>query len=499
MSIPTVDWGNFHFEQRQTLWGGAKRTFRQLHGRGDRPTVWEIWVEGSRYFTRHGLLDGQMQETSKLGKLKNKGKANEVTPEQDALAEARRLCRKKWDFEGYDEFVGDTNIDQRSGKPSIPHLLSSLPGNFSLYKPHTSVRESKELMKLIEAGGAYFTLKRNGLATWVVNDPHGNIQIYSRRNRPFHKNEGPKEKEDGTLDYSSVIPLATRYPHLVDTVRAMQLPPSTMLACELVSLNGDTKSDFAHVTGIEKSLTPEAISKQMSGGWLALYCWDVPFWNGEDWVSTAPVWQRYQKIFELVSRAGQGWVLPIQYSKFASPDEAEAYAKTNNLEGSVVVDPNGIYGDKGWNLKGKPDRPRAFAAKCKPWFEDDFIIQWDPAKKWGTFGKGRHEKGKKVKLPNGSVVEHGGVGSVGLFQYNSAGELIYICDCSGGMDYEFQAQLRPESFPFVAEVKYTERSYISDGDDTNALTFPGFVRVHPDKDISEVVNENLDSSTDDGE
>lgn len=494
VSIHAVDWGSLHFEGRQVAWKGELRTFRQLHGRNDRATVWEIWVDGSRYFTRHGLLGGQMQETSKLGKAKNQGKVNAISPEQDALAEARRLCRKKWDFEGYDEFVGEVNVDNRIGRPSIPHLLASLPGNFSLYKPHTSVEESKPLMEKVVAGQALFTLKRNGLATWVVVDAHGNINIYSRRNRPWHKNEGPKEKDDGTLDYSTVIPLATRYPHLVETVRTMRLPPNTMLACELVNLNGDTKTDFAHVTSVEKSLTKEAIEKQAERGWLALYCWDIPFWNGEDWVTTAPVWQRFQKINQIIAEVGTSWIFPIQVGRFTDTEKAKEHAKSLNLEGYVVVDPQGIYGDKGWNLKGKPDRPKSFVAKLKPWFEDDFIVMWDPTKKHGTFGKGRHEKGKQVKLPNGKIVEHGGVGSMGLFQYNSKKELVYICDCPGGgdMDYEFQAQLRSESFPLVAEVKYVDRSYISDGDDTNALTFPGFVRVHPDKEPTEVINEKLD-------
>jgi hypothetical protein len=493
VSIHAVDWGSLHFEGRQVVWKGDLRTFRQLHGRNDRATVWEIWVDGSRYFTRHGLLGGQMQETSKLGKAKNQGKANAISPEQDALAEARRLCRKKWDFEGYDEFVGEVNIDNRTGKPSIPHLLASLPGNFSLYKPVTSMDDSKAMTKKAAEGKILYSLKRNGLATWVVVDAHGNINIYSRRNRPYHKNEGPTERPDGTLDYSTVVPLATRYPHLVDSVRAMKLPPNTMLACELVNLNGDSKADFAHVTSVEKSLTTEAIEKQAERGWLALYCWDIPFWDGEDWVSTVPVTQRYQKIYELLA-ANAAWILPIQYSKFPSPETAKEYAKQSGLEGFVAVDPQGIYGDKGWNLKGKPDRPRDFCVKVKPWYEDDFIVMWDPAKKHGTFGKGRHEKGKQVKLPNGNVVEHGGVGSMGLFQLNSKKELVYICDCPGGgeMDYEFQAQLRPESFPFVAEVKFVDRSYIADGDDTNALTFPGFVRVHPDKEVSEIINEKLD-------
>lgn len=492
MSNTTIDQSTLHFEHRQLIWDGTKRTFRQLHGRQDRPNIWEIWVEGERYFTRHGLLGGVAQETSKVGKVKNKGKINELSPRADALAEARRLCRKKYDFEGYDEFVGDRNIDLRSGKPSVPHLLSSLPGSFSLYKPANNLLEASTLLKKAQAGKALYTTKRNGMAVWIVVDHSKNVKIYSRRNRPWHKDEGPEEREDGTLDYSKIIYLATRYPHLVATIQRMNLPANTMLACELVHMEGDTKEHFAHVQSVEKSLTPVAIEKQQKGGWLGLYCWDIPFWEGEDWVSKYQVKDRYDHIHLVCASLVQDWIRPIQYQKFVTTDQAIKHAKKQDLEGWVVVDPEGIYGDKGWNMKGKPDRPATFCAKLKPWFEDDFVVMWDPTKKWGTLGKGKHEKDKLVELPNGTKVKHGGVGSVGLFQYNGKRELVYICDCSSGMDYEFQANLRPTAFPFVAEVKYVDRSYIADGDDTNALTFPGFVRYRADKSPEECTNEKLD-------
>jgi len=188
------------------------------------------------------------------------------------------------------------------------------------------------------------------------------------------------------------------------------------------------------------------------------------------------------------------WILPITVydgQDFESPEQAIDWAKKHGIEGFVIVDPNGVYEDKGWSLKGKPDRPGRFCAKLKPKYEDDFVLLWEPEKKWGTWGKGRHEFDKPVKLPDGRTVKHGGIGSVGLFQYNTAGELIYICDCSSGMDYEFQAQLHKSHFPFVAQIEYTERTYISDGDDTNALKFPVFLRTREDKKTGECINARL--------
>jgi hypothetical protein len=496
------DWGSRHFEVRQAQWTGFLRTFRQLNSRDGRPRLWSIWVTGDRFFVEHGLLGGKMQQTSHQGKLKNAGKANEITPEQDALAEARRECRKQWDFGGYDEFVGELNIDQRSAGagaiPSIPHLLSSLPGSFSMYKPDNNLMTCKGLLKKAESGKAMYTLKRNGLAMWVVIDGQGLVHMYSRRNRPSHKNEGPIEQDDGTLFYGEVVPWVQRFPYLVQAVSLLCLPPYSMLACELVSPDGDEKDHFAHVQSVEKSLTPAALEKQEKKGYLGLYVWDVPFYDGRDLVRTTKTKDRYHLIKQLTDRLEnqpgslpKKLINPIQYFSFSSTEDAVDYAKKNRLEGWVVVDPEGIYGDRGWNLRGKPDRPSKFCAKLKPEWEDDFVAIFDPDNGWGRWGTGKREPGKKVKIKqaDGSYAEvvHGGVGSIGLGQYKD-GQLHYICDMGSGMVDDFCARLDPQkSFPFVCEVKYNDRSWTALGDKTDALSFPVIVRVREDKKPEECV------------
>lgn len=506
-STPSAqEWACLYFETRQGQWNGFLRSFRQLHGRGDRQNIWSIWVEGDRYFTQHGKLGGKMQETSKKGKAKNVGQANELTPEQDALSEARRLARKKWDFEGYDEFVGEENVDKRGGGqdfwgnrilPSIPHLLSSLPGSFSLFKPQNNIDDCKTLQETVDANNALYGVKRNGLAFWFIVGGDGDVLIYSRRNRPSHKNEDTLENADGTLSYDNVIPWNNRFMHLVDAVQQMELPPYSMLACEMVSMEGDEKRHFAHVQSVVKSLTPVAIEKQKKLGNLGLYIWDIPFYGGHDFVRYQTVGYRYKIIQDITQQLQirrpdiADYVSPVQLMTFHDNEEAIAYAKEHGLEGFVVVDPDGVYGDRGWNLKGKPDRPGKFCAKLKPYWEDDFIAMWDPENKHGTYGKGKHELGKTVTLPNKDEVVHGGVGSVGLFQYNKAGELVYIADCSSGMSYEFQAHLSAGSFPFVCEIKYFGRSYISEGEKTNALSHPVFLRHRTDKDAEECISDKL--------
>lgn len=488
-----------HFEERLAEWGGELLYFRQLHGRAERPTVWDITVVGDTYYTRHGLLDGKMQETSRKGKLKNEGKTNELTPEMDALAEARRLARKKWDFEGYDQFVGDINIDRRNSDISVPHLLANLPGSFCLYKPQNNIEDCKALLKLVAAQKARYTLKRNGLAMWIVIGADGLIHMYSRRCRPGHKDEGPKEKADGTMSMAGYIPWGDRFPHLEAAVRVLNLPRNSMMAVELVNTQGDTKKHFAHVQGVEKSLTPRALElqQQVGDGWLGFYWWDIPFLAGKDLVSEETVGERHQIIYRYHTAAvneAAGWIQPVQWQEFRTTDEAQEHSKEHGLEGWVVVDPEGVYGDKAWNLKGKPDRPRKFCAKLKPEWEDDFVALFDPDNGWGERGKGKHEKGKPVVMKgepvlnaSGAPATHGGVGSVGLGQYRD-GKLIYICDCSSGMDFAYQAQLNPErSFPLVCEVKYNDRSWTAHGDKTDALSFPVFVRERTDKSTSECI------------
>lgn len=484
------DWTTLSFEDRQRLWTGQPRFFQQHHGRTERPEYWEIQVINDRVYSSHGKLGGVLQQTNYRGKVKNKGKVNEFTPEQDALAEARRDVRKKRDFEGYDEYLGEQNIDNR-GAGSLQSILTELPGSFCLYKPENNLYDCKRLLAKAEAGKVLYTVKRDGLAYWIVVDYYGNIQMYSRRSRAWNDKEGPKELLDGTLDFSTVKPWSLRFPHIIEDVRRMGLPPCSMLAGELIWVDPKTgRESFVGVCSFSKSLTEQSLTDQTAKGQPAYYWWDLPFLGGTDLVSNEKVLTRYQRIQAYCSLAPESNVLPIQYIDFPDIKTALEYARRERLEGFVVVDPDGVYGDRAWNLAGKPQRPSC-CAKLKPKCEDDFICLWNPNNDLGEWGTGKHEVDKLVTLPSGEQVKHGGVGAVMLHQYNSKGELVPISKCSSGMDYEFQAKLGVNSFPFVAQIEYAERTYMSEGDKTNALRFPVFVRRREDKKLEECVNERL--------
>jgi ATP-dependent DNA ligase len=267
-----------------------------------------------------------------------------------------------------------------------------------------------------------------------------------------------------------------------------------MMAGELVCSRNGKLDDFKYIATLTKSYTQKALEEQASGHLAQFYWWDIPFFGGEDLVKEWPVHRRMHLIHELHAKAAaaQQHILPISILTFANPEAAEDHARKSGIEGWVVLDPLAVYGDKGWNLKGKPDRPST-CAKLKPRQEDDFIAFFDPDKgdEFGEWGTGKHEKGKMVRLPDGSEVVHGGVGSVALYQYNQSGELVYISKCSSGMDYAYQANLKKQSFPQVWQVEYVERTYISDGEKTNALRHPTFLRLREDKRVEECINPRL--------
>lgn len=71
---------------------------------------WRIWVEGNVIKTEHGVYEGTLVKASKTIKVgKNIGKANETTPEEQALAEALSTAQKKLD-KNYGDTPGHTEI-----------------------------------------------------------------------------------------------------------------------------------------------------------------------------------------------------------------------------------------------------------------------------------------------------------------------------------------------------------------------------------------------------
>lgn len=447
----------------------AKREFHQ-QARTGRTRVWTVKVDGKLIHTSYGELGGKMQFVTDEGEWKNRGKKNEVTPEEDAEYLARRAVLKK-----------TRNGYRPVGEKAPTHIVweEGLPENFRIYKPSNTL--SKTLEKLLEADKAWLGRKRDGEMMLVVKGPDGLCTIYSRTMLTGH------HLEVGEYTWND------RFPHIVEEVeRRDDIPICTIFLGDVVADPRDR--DRWEVATFMKVLTPRALTLPP----LLFYCWDVAFWHLTPVGQVLSTAARYGIIEELFGERWEGdsWFLPIEVWK---PSEIGAamqheenppktlleaamrYAAGADWEGWVVVDPEKALGSKAFNFRGKTDRPSAASGKLKPSFEDDFIALFDPDEpppsNFGKWGKGNNR---------------GQVGSVTLYQHNSAGELVYICMCGGGIDDKFRADHSdPAGYPLVLQIEYTERTYKSDGDKTNALTFPRVLGVRTDKSTDECVNEKL--------
>ena len=79
---------NTHFYKLPTLYRTSK-TGATLQ--------WDIWTEGSDIITEHGQMDGKMQLDRRTATGKNIGRANETTPEEQAILEATAKHKKRLD------------------------------------------------------------------------------------------------------------------------------------------------------------------------------------------------------------------------------------------------------------------------------------------------------------------------------------------------------------------------------------------------------------------
>lgn len=452
------------FAERNAEWTGSARQFRQLQSRSGTPRLWMIHVQGRNIHTVWGQLGGTMQEAKEIMNGVNIGKSNEKSPEQYAVERAREMCRKK-DWEGYREFVDGEALDP----PATTNInFDDLPLNLCFYKPDNTMGAG--MMKKAEAGDVLYTRKRNGLA-FILARGTEHPRLYSRKMLRQHDDE-----VGGALTWND------RFAHLIEAAAKFMPENSIILGELLVNRPGGMsgKDDFKAIQSYTKSLTQQAIEDQKTGGYTSFYIWDIAFWGGEDLVSKVPIKERISRIHELDSGP---FFIPIEafattVAFMATPEKAIQFAKDQEWEGFVVVDPEGIYGDKAYNFKGKPDRPGSVCSKLKPTFEDDFVAYWDPDKDWG-------ERSTKARNNNG-------IKSVALFQYNKEGQLIPISQVSSGLTDEQKKNWAVTTrWPQVWKVEYKDRRYTADGEDTNALDFAAFVEERTDKKPEECVNNRL--------
>ena len=444
--------------ERNAAWTGGLRTFQQDNSRSSSARIWTVSVQDGKLVTVWGQKDGAMQTASEAAPAVNEGKKNYISPEKNAIKLALRHIELKT-REGYREVDSRGFLDQVSA--TAIDFSKPLPQELCFWKP-VNATEGKMLEKA-NSGKAWFARKRNGMAMVICHHANNEIQIYSRRMLRQHDDET-------NTNYT----WNDRFHTLA--VKAQEVMPKNSIMLGELIVEWDGKERFDLAQSYIKCLTPEAKQRIKEFGEPFFYCWDIPFWDGEEMARDFTVQRRY----ELINEVADWPIIPVEVfpgGHFKSTTHAIDYAKKKGWEGFVVVDPDGVFGDRAYNFKGKPDRPPC-ATKLKPSFEDDFVAMWNPEKGYGE----RSTKGSRA----------GGIKSVGLFQYNSRRELMFICNVSSGLTKEDLVEWAdPKKFPAVWQIEYTSRTYIKDGDDTNALIFPRFVMARTDKNVQECVNGRL--------
>lgn len=444
------------------------REFRMKGSRGQWK-VWRIGTQGAEIHTEWGILGGKEQRSIDVAPAVFVGKANELSPEANAIEEAKRKIKKKTD-EGYVEFIdgepvgaAEQGVDWEQG----------LPKNFCGMKPlkHPDPEKKQEkrsfeaLTEVLESGNAIITIKDDGFKHWVLVAADGSVKIYT---------SGMDECTD-------------KYPHLVQSFWSSSsgIPPRSLLCCEFVIRLENGRCDRIAMQGVSNSLPERARALQqdptqrVEATVLGIY-----FWDGMDTISTFTFGEQIEFLEEQFGVASRcpPYVrgMEVYYENF---DSALAYIEEKRLEGLVIYDSRAAPGEKAYNFRGKPQRTGCW--KWKKEYEDDFFVVFDPDGEHGWERGGKWGRGR----------DRGTAGRICLYQKNDRGDYVYCSGCGSGLDRPTRAEVvdraSTDGLAGIAEIKFVTRRYLTEGDGSNALVEPRFVRWRDDKAPSDVINSFL--------
>lgn len=430
--------------------------------------VWTIEVEGDLISTTHGWLGGAIQKTEDIP-----GPSSRETAEERALSRAETLINNKLNKGYYECEPGTNNIIGERPKTSID-FSTAPPDGFEVFKPKPMPKpgssEYDRMMKVVKNGSVAITRKYNGMKHILMRMNDGKLRLFTRR------------MEECT----------SHYPELIKEFEIRGIPPKTLLTLELYCKKQDGKGeDFKAMQSLSRSLPERAVRMQEENPMIIPFAAVIApvYWGGIPLIRDSKVinWLSfmYSRLDFQNNKKMYGRVHSIQ-TLFCSFDKAIEKIQTDNMEGLVVYDGDSCFGEKAFNFRGKPERTDCW--KQKPIFEDDFIAIFDPNgfQKEEYSRGGSYGSGKNMKRPK----------SLALFQYNKDHNLIYICNVGTGLDDATRDEIanaveQKGYWSSVVSVEYAERKYKSNGDKTNALTFPSLQKIHEDKNKQECINENL--------
>jgi ATP-dependent DNA ligase len=398
-----------------------------------------LTLEGERVTREWGLLGGISQGILHDYEPINKGKANELTPEQAAEADFNRIIERK-EKEGY---VRTDSLETLPELKAAPLDLDHIPKSFCCSKPIKQI-SIKATNKLIKSGHAKFFVKYNGGCHYILINSEGVIFIYTRR------------WDDHT----------SKYPDLVKAVKKKNFRPSTLLIAELCI---DPLLQLPHMIAqqrfseIQKANTTKGVCKEdqtkcferQTGNTVKAAVFGILYFNGEK------VWDKpYSYMWDLltipIEPLSQKELLFLpQEADITSGDAAVSLTKVHSkaLEGLILWD---MRKSMEVTFNGKPLRRAAW--KIKPEHDDDVIAYG------GKFGKNPKQ-----------------YGSLYIGKYDDKGKMVPLGTVGGLKPKNGETDPKNWEFPCVVEITYSNIF-----PDTGFYQFGSFSKIHEDKQLSEV-------------
>ncbi len=397
-------------------------------------------LEGDTVSRIWGLINGKTQTTSHTYSYTNKGKANELNPEETAKADYERIIETRLK-EGLQVAK---SLDELPDLDNNQMDFDNLPVQFCCSKPHTSISKTK-CNKLIKDKLARFFIKENGLCHYILVTSTEEVKIYTRR------------IDDHTR----------KYPEIVKYIEDLKLPKNTLLITEFVidpKLNIPHMEAFKLIRSISKldvlagkvlDNVDQSLASQEEHRVVAVI-FNILFVDGEDVTE-----REYEEALELLldEPDWDGPVILPREMKFKSHQEAYGWADENKNQYEWLVLWN-AHENAEITYNGKPNRTACY--KLKAVLEDD-VVAYD----W----------------KEGTGAKQGKVGSLYIGKYNQFGVMVPMGRVGSGLKIkQGECEIDYWKFPCVIEISYDQRF------PTGAYQFPRFTgKVHLEKLPADIV------------
>lgn len=256
------------------------------------PQSWQIFVENNTFFTEAGQVGGVITRSSPtVCESKNTGRANQTSPEDQAMAEATSKHQHKLD-KGYTENIDNIDTSVKFFEPMLAH-------KFIEYQDQITWDQQVYVQPKLDGHRAIITL--NGATT------------------------------RGGKSHMCI-------PHILETLQPMfNCDPSLVLDGELYT--HDLCADFNRISSLVRKTKPTPEDLEEAKKAIQFHCYDAPRVNGLDMNSN--FFDRFTTTSQMLEQFKINPLYVCQVPTIAVSSESEVYAVHDTFvkdgyEGAIV-------------------------------------------------------------------------------------------------------------------------------------------------------------------